>query len=167
MLLSQLEDKSVELLCYQHKILLSSFLQYRGKLVFGDQHGRSCDLMNLIQVLLEKAIISYSLRQCAFKTFAKYFDSPVFPNGIFPLHFAQSTKLCEKLFDCRELQWTSLKFIDKLFSTELAKCHQIIPCEQTDQSKCLMYRHILKTVVKVFSEKNSLLCFTVYLQSAT
>ena len=32
---------------------------------------------------------------------------------------------------------------------ELAKHCQKSPCGQTDESKCLVYRHILKTVVKV------------------
>ena len=52
-----------------------------------------------------------------------------------------------------ELDLTSFKFsVIKWFFKSLeksAKCHQTIPCGQTDESKCLVYRHILKPVVKV------------------
>ena len=52
-----------------------------------------------------------------------------------------------------KLYLTSFKFaaIKWFFKSleESAKCHQRILCEQTDESKCLVYRHILKTVVKV------------------
>ena len=43
---------------------------------------------------------------------------------------------------------------------ELAKCHKKILCGHTDDSKCLAYRHILKTVVKVVEEKLIFLCFS-------
>ena len=43
---------------------------------------------------------------------------------------------------------------------ELAKCHQKILCEHTDESKHLAYRHILKTVVKVVEEKLKFLYFS-------
>ena len=39
-------------------------------------------------------------------------------------------------------------------------CHQKILCVHTDELKCLVYRHILKTVVKVVEEKFNFLCFS-------
>ena len=52
-----------------------------------------------------------------------------------------------------KLDLTSFKFaaIKWFFKSleESAKCHQKILCGHTDESKCLAYRHILKTVVKV------------------
>ena len=43
---------------------------------------------------------------------------------------------------------------------ELAKCHQKILCEHTDESKHLAHRHIFKIVVKVVEEKFKFLCFS-------
>ena len=42
---------------------------------------------------------------------------------------------------------------------KLTKCCQKIPCGQTDESKHLVHRHILKPVAKVHEEKLSFLCF--------
>ena len=38
-------------------------------------------------------------------------------------------------------------------------CCQKILCGHTDEPKCIVYRHILKTVVKVVEEKFKFLCF--------
>ena len=95
---------------------------------------------------------------------------------IFWCHFANSSKLLKNHF-VNELDLTSFKFsATKWFFKsleELAKCHQKIACGHTDESKCLAYRHILKTVVKVVEEKFHFLCFleldsssSVYMQSA-
>ena len=43
---------------------------------------------------------------------------------------------------------------------EAAKCRQKILCGHTDESKHLVYRYILKTVVKVVEEKSKFLCFS-------
>ena len=62
---------------------------------------------------------------------------------------------------------SSLKILFFKSLEKLAKCHQKIPCGQTDESKRLAYRHILKPVVKVHEEKFSFLFFfSVYLRSA-
>ena len=63
-----------------------------------------------------------------------------------------SSKLLKNHF-VNKLDLTSFKFVAiKWFFKSLAesaKCCQEILCEHTDESKCLVYRHILKTVVKV------------------
>ena len=55
-------------------------------------------------------------------------------------------------------QWTSFKFSAiKLFSQsfgDLTRCSQNLSCGQCEVSKCLAYRHILKSLVKKLEEKN-------------
>ena len=62
-----------------------------------------------------------------------------------------------------ELDLTSFKFaaIKWFFKSleESAKCHQKILCGHTDELKCLAYRHVLKTVVKVMEEKFNFFVF--------
>ena len=69
-----------------------------------------------------------------------------------------------KNYFVNELDLTSFKFaaIKWFFKSleESAKCCQKILCGHTDESKCLAYRHILKTVVKVVEEKFNFLCFS-------
>ena len=109
--------------------------------------------------------------------YARCFDSSVCPHKIFWWHFANSSKLLKNHF-VNELDLTSFKFaaIKWFFKSleESAKCHQKILRGHTDESKCLAYGHILKTVVKVMEEKFNFLCFlkldsssSVYMQSAT
>ena len=95
--------------------------------------------------------------------YARCFDSSVCPNKILWWHFADSSKLLKNYF-VNELDLTSFKFaaIKWFFKSlgESAKCCQKILCGHTDESKCLAYRHILKTVVKVVKEKFNFLCFS-------
>ena len=95
--------------------------------------------------------------------YARCFDSSVCPHKFFWQHFADSSKLLKNHF-VNELDLTSFKFaaIKWFFKSleELAKYHQKILCRITDESKCLVYRHILKRVVKVVEEKLNFLCFS-------
>ena len=43
---------------------------------------------------------------------------------------------------------------------ELAKCSENMSCGQCEVSKCLAYRHILKSVVKKLEEKNQKFSFS-------
>ena len=77
------------------------------------------------------------------------------------LHVLSSSLLKNHLIaeNLNEVKSSSLQ---KLFFKSLeksAKCRQKISCGQTDESKRLMYRHILKPVTKVHKEKFSFLCF--------
>ena len=42
---------------------------------------------------------------------------------------------------------------------ELAKCHQNIPSGQSNASNCLIYRHIVKTIINELNEEKQKLCF--------
>ena len=46
-----------------------------------------------------------------------------------------------------------LNFLKSNSFKELAKCHQDIPCGQSDVSNYLAFRHILKSIVKELNEK--------------
>ena len=66
--------------------------------------------------------------------------------------FANSSKLLKKHLITENLNEVKSSSLKKLFFKSLeksAKCCQKIPCGQTDESKCLAHRHILKPVVKV------------------
>ena len=78
---------------------------------------------------------------------------------------------------CNELHSSFLQ--SKLFSQsfgELTRCSQNMSCGQSEVSKCLAYRHILKSIVKKLQEKNqnsvfldfeqTLIKFVVHIQSA-
>ena len=84
--------------------------------------------------------------------YARHFDSSVCPHNIFWRYFSDSSKLLKNYF-INELDLTSFKCaaIKWFFKSleELAKYHQKILCGYTNESKCLAYRHISKTVVKV------------------
>ena len=88
---------------------------------------------------------------CTFTTgfkicqYARCFDSSVCPNGTFWRYFSKLLK--NNFFNEFDLTSAIKCFFKSL--EELAKCHQNISCGQTDESKCLAYRHILKPVVKV------------------
>ena len=60
-------------------------------------------------------------------------------------------------------QGTSFKFsVIKLFSQcfgELTRCSQSMSCGQSEVSKHLVYRHILKSIVKKLEEKNQKFSF--------
>ena len=81
------------------------------------------------------------------------FDTSHCPHDIFWLHFANSSKLWEN----KMCQWNSFKFsVIKLFSQsfgELTRCSQNMSCGQCEVSKRLVYRHILKSIVKKLEEK--------------
>ena len=77
-----------------------------------------------------------------------YMDSPY----VFKLlHYATHTQRWAARQIACELQ-TWLKFIQRF--EELAKRSQNMSCGQCDVSKCLAYRHILKSIVKKLEEKN-------------
>ena len=88
--------------------------------------------------------------------YARCFDLSVCPHKIFLQHFVDSSQLLKNHF-VNELDLTAFKFatIKWFFKSleESAKCHQKILCGHTDESKCLGYRHLLKTVMKVVEEK--------------
>ena len=80
-------------------------------------------------------------------------------DDIFWLNFANSSKLWEN----KMCQWTSFKFSAiKSFSQsfgELTRCCQNTSCGQCEASKCLVHRHILKSIVKKLEEKNQKFSF--------
>ena len=94
--------------------------------------------------------------------YARCFDSSVCPHKIFWWHFADSSKLLKNHF-VNELDLTSFKFaaIKWFFKSleESAKCCQKIFCGHNDESKCLAYKHILKTVVIGVEEKFNFFVF--------
>ena len=68
-----------------------------------------------------------------------------------------------KPFDGSKLEWSYIKFIDKMVFQKfrkLAKWRQKILCSHTDESKHLAFRHILKTIEKVMEEKFKFFCFS-------
>ena len=91
--------------------------------------------------------------------YARRFDTSHRPHDIFWPHFANSSKLWEN----KTCQWTSFKFsATKLFSQsfgELTRCSKNMSCGQCEVSKCLAYRHILKSIVKKLEEKNQKFSF--------
>ena len=93
---------------------------------------------------------------------ARHFHSSVCPHELFWWHFANSSKLLKNHLITENLNEVKSSSLKKLFFKSLkksAKCCQKIPCGQTDESKHLAYRHILKPVVKVHEENFSFLCF--------
>ena len=57
-------------------------------------------------------------------------------------HFDNILQNFEKLFGCRKLELSSIKFFDK---NCILKVLENIPCEQFDVSGCLVYRHIFSS----------------------
>ena len=72
-------------------------------------------------------------------------------------------KSWEQVWENKMCQWTSFKFsVIKLFSQgfgELTRCSQNMSCGQCEVSKRLVYRHILKSIVKKPEEKNQKFSF--------
>ena len=132
----------------------------------GSARRIACNLMNLNQVYEKHKNENFS--SCTFTTgfkiclYARCFDSSVCPHKIFWWHFANSSKLLKNYLIAENLNEVKSSSLKKLFFKsleKLAKSSQKIPCGQTDESKSLAYRHILKLVVKVHEEKFSFLCF--------
>ena len=76
--------------------------------------------------------------------YARCFDTSHCPHDIYWLHFASSSKLWEN----------NLTFLFSQSFKELAKCSHNMSCGQCEVSKHLVYRHILKSIVKKLEEKN-------------
>ena len=116
--------------------------------------------MNFIQVPNNRffCFFSFSSFTIDFKIclYARHFDTSHCPPDIFWLHFASSPKLWENNLSAENLNEVQSSFRHKLFSQsfeELAKCSQNMSGGQCDVSKRLVYRHILKSIVRELKEK--------------
>ena len=71
-----------------------------------------------------------------------------FSDGTLPIHlkFIKKHLIAENL---NEVKSSSLTILFFKSSENLAKCHQKMSLGQTDELKWLVYRHILKTFLKV------------------
>ena len=132
----------------------------------GSARRIACNLMNLNKIYEKhkNENLSYSTFTTGFKIclYARHFNSSVCPHEFFWRHFADSSKLLKNHLIAENLNEVKSSSLKKLFFKSLekaAKCRQKIPCGQTDESKPLAYRHILKPIVTVHEEKFSFLCF--------
>ena len=55
-------------------------------------------------------------------------------------------------------KFSAIKLFSQSFG-ELTRCSQNMSCGQSEVSKCLVYRHILKSIVKKLEEKNQKFIF--------
>ena len=88
------------------------------------------------------------------RLYARHFDTSHCPRDIFWLHLVNSPKLWENnliIENLNEVHWHIL--YSESFE-ELAKCSQNMSRGQCEVSKYLVYRHILKSIVKKLEEKN-------------
>ena len=79
--------------------------------------------------------------------YARCFDSSVCPHNNFWWHFVDSPKLLKNHLITANLNEVKSSSLTKWFFKSLeesAKCDQKILCSHTDESKHLVYRHILK-----------------------
>ena len=105
--------------------------------------------------------------------YARRFDTSHCLHDIFWLHLVNSPKLWENYLITENLNEVHWHILFSQSFEELAKCSQNMSCGQCEVSKCLAYRHILKSVVKKLEEKKQKLSFSkldlslsVHMQSA-
>ena len=154
------------LCCQAHRFGIQFYLNFQCPLPGGSARWIACNLMNQNQVYEKhkNENFSYSTFTTGFKIclYARHFDSSVCQHEIFGWHFADSSKLLKSYLIAENLNEVKSSSLKKQFfksSEKSAKYRQKIPYGQTDESKHLAYRHILKPVVKVHEEKFSFLCF--------
>ena len=89
--------------------------------------------------------------------YARRFDTSHCPHDIFWIHLVNSPKLWEN-----NLIAENLNEVHSHSFEELSKCSQNKSCGQCEVSKCLAYRHILKSIVKKLEEKTQKFSFSKF-----
>ena len=134
----------------------------------GNQHGGS-HVNRWTWITFKKNTKKFNCSSTTFTTvfrirlYTRCFDSSVCPHKLFWWHFVDSSKLLKNHLIAANLNEVKSSSLTKCFFKSLeesTKCCQKSLCGHTDESKHLVYRHILKTVVKVVEEKFKFLCFS-------
>ena len=122
---------------------------------------------NLIKVYSSSKKLNFWFFSSSFFTidfkiclYARCFDTSHCPHDIFWLHLVNSPKLWENNLIAENF---GMKFIDTFcFLKGLKNLQSVVKIHHVDNviSNCLVYRHILKSIVKKLEEKNQKFSFS-------
>ena len=125
-----------------------------------------CELQTWLKFIQVPKKLNFWLFSSSFFTidfkiclYARCFDTSHCPHDIFWLHLVNCPKLWKTIWSLK----TWMKFIGTFCFLKVLKnwqCNQNMSCGQCELSKCLVYRHILKSIVKKLERKNQKFTFS-------